>query len=85
MKNDSKRISMTPENEVTLESLERKLNSLMLRVADLDRRLRKVEQKVFPQPARPLPKSQPRQEGTRHSYLAKAISSAKRDYEQRSG
>lgn len=72
------------ENE--LKAVEQKLNSLLLRLSDFDRRLKKIEQKVFPQ----APASTPRQQhhassSVSHSYLARAITTAKRNYEQKSG
>jgi hypothetical protein len=77
---------MTPESgEESFKSLERKLSALMLRFSDIERRLKRLEQKVFPElPSRVL-KPQPPREGMRHTYLARAITSAKRDYEQKSG
>ncbi len=74
---------MEPRDERVL-SLENRLNSLMIRLSDLERRLSALERasgaagttKSVPQAPRPAAKVE-------HTYLTRAISKARRDYEQK--
>lgn len=64
-------------------SLENKLNSLMVRLLDLERRLSALEKGTgAPQPEQPKA-PQTTETGERQTYLRRAISKARRDYERK--
>jgi hypothetical protein len=75
------------KNDPRALQLEERLNSLSARISELERRIAALERNLTPskpsgqqpaQPAQPQPKT-----GTGHSYLSRAISLAKRDYDRK--
>ncbi len=64
-------------------SLENKLNSLMVRLLDLERRLGALERGAgVSQPGQPKAPKAP-ETGEKHAYLRRTIIKAKRDYEHK--
>lgn len=64
-------------------SLENKLNSLMVRLLDLERRLDALERGAgVSQSDKPQASKTP-ETGEQHTYLRRAISKARRDYERK--
>lgn len=63
-------------------SLENKLNTLIVRVSDLERRLSALERTSAPsKPVTKTPQTPPT--NVEHNYLRRAITSAKHDYERK--
>jgi len=69
------------ENSERLQSLEQKLNAVIIKLAELEKRLELLEQKPKPTPRPQVPKPSPGQ--IKNTYLAKAILAAKREYESK--
>lgn len=70
-----------PKDERIL-SIENKLNSLMIRLSDLERRLTALEQASgISKPA--VQTSRPAAANVEHRYLRRAIHTARRDYERK--
>ncbi|MDI6643053.1 MAG: hypothetical protein QMD95_03270 [Candidatus Hodarchaeaceae archaeon] len=64
-------------------SLENRLNSLMVRLSDMERRLSALERAAGISQLGGPKASQPPEANVPHTYLRRAISKARRDYERK--